>query len=239
MKKAGLLLGGVALLLAMIPMFYGVLHIGVWVLLLAGVALCALALLWHRLGVGTRRCAGIVLTIALLGFAAVSAAMVRQAWFHTPPENANLPIIVLGGRVRADGPSLSVAYRLDAAAAYLQRNPQAICVVSGGQGADEPLPEALVMARYLTDKHGIDPTRIRQEDRSTNTQENIRFSKEFLDGQQRIVLATNSFHQLRASMLAAREGLDAYSVSAATPPGLFPSYWVRDLLGVLFTAAGF
>ena len=43
-------------------------------------------------------------------------------------------IIVLGAQVRADGPSKVLKHRLNTAIDYLEKNPETICIVSGGQG---------------------------------------------------------------------------------------------------------
>ena len=45
-------------------------------------------------------------------------------------------------------------YRLDTAIGYLKENPETICIVSGGQGYNEPMTEAEGMARYL-EQNGI------------------------------------------------------------------------------------
>ena len=68
-------------------------------------------------------------------------------------ENQNLDyLIVLGAQVRENGPSTILRYRLDAAISYLQENPETICIVSGGQGVNEPFSEAEGMLNYLVSK---------------------------------------------------------------------------------------
>lgn len=54
-----------------------------------------------------------------------------------------------------------------------------VIVVSGGMGDSENISEAEAMYRWLTDK-GIDESRIYKEEKSTDTDENIRFSKEVI-----------------------------------------------------------
>ena len=66
--------------------------------------------------------------------------------------------------------------RLIAAQDYLDENPEAVCVVSGGQGADESMSEAQCMRTKTSTEHGIAPERIYMEDKSTSTRENIKFS---------------------------------------------------------------
>lgn len=61
-------------------------------------------------------------------------------------------VIVLGAQVRSSGPSTILKYRLDAAAAYIRENPDAVCIVSGAQGRNEPFTEAQGMADYLEEQ---------------------------------------------------------------------------------------
>ena len=91
-------------------------------------------------------------------------------------------IIVLGAQVRENGPSVVLKYRLDTAIMYLEENPDTICIVSGGQGKNEPFSEAHGMATYMV-QNGVASDRILIEDQSTNTIENI---------QQAILPAENS-----------------------------------------------
>lgn len=112
-------------------------------------------------------------------------------------------MIVLGAKVNGDRPSRMLADRLNAAAAYLDKHPQAACVVSGGQGSDEAYSEASVMQKYLVEK-GIDPARIYLEDRSTNTHENLENSLQLIRQEglcDTVVIATQVFHQYRAATL--------------------------------------
>ena len=69
--------------------------------------------------------------------------------------------------------------RLCAAYEYLNRNPKAMCVLSGGQGDGEEISEAECMYRYLTGR-GIDGARLLLEDQSTTTAENLQYSMELL-----------------------------------------------------------
>lgn len=61
-------------------------------------------------------------------------------------------IIVLGAMIREDGPSSILKARLDSAIEYLDGNPGTKCIVSGGQGYDEPCSEAEGMRKYLVEK---------------------------------------------------------------------------------------
>ncbi len=174
------------------------------------------------------------LTAALfIGAVIISVFMIKAA--GNKPENPSA-FIVLGCRVKGERPSLMLQKRIDAAYRYLMLYPDAVCVLSGGQGNDELISEAECMFRGLTAK-GISPERLIKEDRSTNTYENILFSRKLLEdkgisGEAAIV--SNEFHLCRASLIAKKQGLETTSVSAPTSLFLLPTYWVRDCLGVAY-----
>ena len=123
-------------------------------------------------------------------------------------------IIVLGAGLRGQTPSKLLAARLDAAEKYYRENPNAMIVVSGGQGPDEEISEADAMERYLV-KCGVPASSIIKEDRSTSTAENFEFSKELLDKifdrPYSVVYATSNYHIFRAGLVARSCGIDRSS----------------------------
>lgn len=140
-------------------------------------------------------------------------------------------VIVLGCKVNGSGPSRMLKRRLDAAYEYLSENEGVICVVSGGQGSDEPSAEADVMYDYLVGK-GIAPERIIKESNSTSTYENLKFSLQLLEGngisKEDLAIVTDGFHQYRAQLIAEKLGIRARAVSASTEVWFLPTYWVRE-----------
>ena len=105
-----------------------------------------------------------------------------------------------------------------------------------GAVIDEITSEADVMRNYLIGK-GISADRIFMEDKSVNTQENIRFSKEIIEREglcSDITIVTDGFHQLRGDIFARREGLRAYNIPAPTAIWLLPTYWVREWVGIAY-----
>ena len=58
-------------------------------------------------------------------------------------------IIVLGAGLKGDTPSLALERRLEKAAEYMNKNGNAIAIVSGGQGKGETISEAQAMENYL------------------------------------------------------------------------------------------
>ena len=237
---AAALLAALSLFFGIVPLLMDLRHTGVWALLaLGGLLLLWMALSRRERAPRLRRGVGLLVAAALAGGCALSVPMVGQAFF-SGPEQPPAVILVLGARVREGEPSRLLANRLDTALELLNAWPEALCVLSGGQGADESSPEAVVMASYLTER-GIDPDRLLLEDRSHDTQENIRNSAALLERRglpHQVVLVTDGFHQLRASVLARREGLTVSSVSSPTPWTIFPSYWVREFFGLCALAVG-
>ncbi len=116
-------------------------------------------------------------------------------------------IIVLGAAVHGKTPSLTLKRRLDAAVDYHKQNPDAIIIVSGGQGAQEDITEAEAMKIYLIG-HGVASDKINKEDKSTSTTENFKFSKEILTehfgDDYTACFVTNEYHVLRAGLCAKR-----------------------------------
>lgn len=146
-------------------------------------------------------------------------------------------VLVLGAGLRGEEPSLTLSRRLDKSLEYLEMNPSVKAIVSGGQGPGETITEAEAMKRFLV-KNGIEEQRIIKEDKSTNTKENIMFSKEILDrienGEIReIVIISSEFHLLRAQFLAKRNGLISYGIPAKTPRIVVLNYFMREYFAVV------
>lgn len=179
----------------------------VW-LFLAGISL--LAAVFARFGIWTVMPP--LLKRAVLTAAVLAAALVAATWgcvlssFSSSGEDDLDVLIVLGAQVRESGPSVVLRYRLDTAAGYLRENPDTLCIVSGGKGANEPEPEGTAMKRYLVSR-GIAGSRIRTEIRSKNTIQNIRFSGRMIDREREHVgIVTSDFHVFRGVHLAQRNG---------------------------------
>ena len=176
----------------------------------------------------------LVMVAAVILLAGVETAFMIKAATAKPSENAT--VVVLGCRAYGSRPSIMLASRLDAAYEYLTKHPDAICIVSGGQGPDESMPEAECMYLYLTDR-GIAPERIYQENRSTSTRENLLFSQEIIEAEgldPEIAIVTNEYHEYRAGMVADALEMEYSAVPARTPLWLFPTYYIRELYGIIY-----
>lgn len=170
--------------------------------------------------------------ILFLGWLTFVGVKINTVKYQEPP--ANTAVMVLGARVFSEGPSASLKSRLDAAYDYLVKNPEAPCIVTGGQGSDEPTTEAYVEKEYLVNK-GIDSGRIVMEEKSTTTEENLRYSLQFFEDnnlEKSIAVVTQGFHQFRSTELAKQMGYQVYSIKAYTDPMMFPDFFGRELVAV-------
>lgn len=153
--------------------------------------------------------------------------------FHIPDKNLDY-VIVLGAGVNGYNPSNTLKMRIDRAYDYMVSSPKTILIASGGQGANEIISEAECIKRELV-KRGIPEDRILLEDKSTSTEENLRFSYEIINSDNASVgIITNSFHEYRASLIAYDTGYtNVQSVPARTlyPVGIH--YTVREFFGVI------
>ncbi len=114
-------------------------------------------------------------------------------------------VIVLGAGIRGDRVTFPLKVRLDKAIEYHHKNPEALIVVTGGQGPQEIVTEAYAMEKYLL-QNGVDASKIIKEEKATSTFENTKFSKEILDDyfttEYAVVVVTNHFHIFRGTAIA-------------------------------------
>ncbi|PLR98427.1 YdcF family protein [Bacillus sp. T33-2] len=147
------------------------------------------------------------------------------------PKNVDY-VIVLGARVKGTVPSLALQSRIDKAADFLKDHENCIAIASGGKGSGEDIPEAESIKRELV-KQGIDGSRILLEDKSTDTYENIRFSKALIPETAKTgLVVTNDFHIFRAKMIANDEGLEISGLPAETPYQAVLKSYIREYLAL-------
>lgn len=145
-------------------------------------------------------------------------------------------VIVLGAALHGDRVTWVLSNRLDAAADYLDAHPNAVAVVSGGQGSGESMPEAVGMRKYLIERRGVAPERILVEPESTNTRENFAFSKALIEKElgenARLAFVTTNFHVFRAGRVAKAAGLDAAGIGAPDVWYIALNNFLRESVGI-------
>ena len=111
----------------------------------------------------------------------------------------------------------------------------AILVPSGGQGADEPIPEAEAMRRYLV-AQGIPEDRIVTEDQSRNTYQNMDYSRKLIERRKpgaKVVYVTTNYHVFRSGVWANLAGLPAEGAGSRTKGWYWPNAFMRECAGLL------
>ncbi|MBQ7801766.1 MAG: YdcF family protein [Oscillospiraceae bacterium] len=177
----------------------------------------------------------IFLCIGLLVVGITECLVVRASFGSADTDFEYL--VVLGAKVRSDGPSLSLQNRIDAAYDYLAAHPDAIAVVTGGRGTDEPITEAQCMYDHLVAR-GIDPDRIWMEDQATSTWENLHFTLDLIEEKTgarptKLGVLSSEYHLFRASLFARECGVEFVGIPAKTTKlSLRINYFMREVAGV-------
>lgn len=142
-------------------------------------------------------------------------------------------VIVLGAGITPNGnPKTVLRYRLDKALEYYKENPDTIFIVSGGKGKDEIISESKAMKNYLVNK-GVPKYRVIEENKSTSTLENLKFSKELIPEGSTVGVISNDFHLYRVKFLSSEIGLSLTPIYAKTPPKNRYSYFIREVIAIL------
>lgn len=176
--------------------------------------------------------ASVCVTVALLGATLAGGFILYKA--SVKPAEKEQTVIVLGCAVHGETPSKMLTKRLLAAERYLRDNPSFFCILSGGQGDGEAISEAEAMRRFLVSR-GIDGDRLLLEDTSENTEENLKNSAALIEQKdlpKTVAIVTQSYHQGRAAIYAENAGLLPGAVNAGCDAAFYPTYFIRDLLGV-------
>ena len=183
----------------------------------------------------TTRIFTVILILGLLIVGTTEACIIKAS-FGDPLEHVDY-LVVLGAKVRETGPSMSLWDRIYAAADYMEAHPDAIAIVSGGQGDDEPMPEAESMFTELVNL-GIDPDRIWMEKNATSTWENLNFALDLVEektGERptKLGVLSSEYHLFRASLFTKKCGVDFVGIPAPTSRmGQKINHFMREVAGV-------
>lgn len=177
----------------------------------------------------------VILCIGLLIFILTEAVIIHASLGSTDTDFDYL--LVLGAKVRMDGPSLSLQNRIDAAYEYLIAHPDTVAILSGGKGTDEPVAEAACMYDRLVTK-GINPNRLWKEDKATSTWENLKFALDMVEQKTgvrptKLGVVSSEYHLFRANLFAKEHGVEFVGIPAQTTKiSLKVNYFLREVAGV-------
>lgn len=142
-------------------------------------------------------------------------------------------IIVLGAGIIGSKVTPLLGARIEKGIELLCYNPNAMLIMSGGQGSGEDIPESKAMADYAIDK-GVSAEKIFLEQKSVSTEENLRFSRELIDKQNpQIIVVTTAYHLFRALILAKRQGIRCVGFGSKTKWYFTLNAFIREFAGYL------
>lgn len=181
----------------------------------------------------------VIICIGLIVFIILEGMIVTYSKKST--NNADYIIVLGAGLNNGHNLSQTLRDRLNAALECINKyNNDSYIVVSGGQGEDEDMSEAEAMEIYLLEQ-GVSRDRIIKEDKSRNTSENFKFSKEKIEEHSKkelketsVKVVTTDFHALRSNMLAKRNGYENIEVySSNTIAYLAPVFYTREAVALV------
>ncbi|MDN6639439.1 MAG: YdcF family protein [Tetragenococcus sp.] len=175
--------------------------------------------------------------IAFLNF--LSASILYQ--FNRPSYKQDFIIVLGAGLVHGEYVSPLLASRIQRAITfyYQQRKYTRHLVrfiMSGGQGPDEKVPEAVAMKKYAL-QQGIPEEDILIETNSATTLENMQYSREIIDHSgiksPNVIFSSNNYHIFRAGIFAKMAHLKAEGIGAKTAFYYLPNAFLREFIAVI------
>ena len=152
-------------------------------------------------------------------------------------EATNESVVIVLGCSSKDFISEILNDRIKAAARYLDKHTDAVCIACGGVRTDFYDSEAEYIVTELA-KYGIAKSRIITDTTSLNTYENMRKASQIINEKnlpKRVAVATSEFHQYRAALLATTFGLDPVAINASTEKYLYPTFFVRETFAIILS----
>lgn len=242
-KYIFLLFGSVIFIIYFLPVFGLICNIGNIFGMAVGLALILVFVFYEKLtdllkklsDSKTGKCLiALFLTAIIIFFSLFTVTLSKVILASRYTAKDEKTVIVLGCLVRGTVPSLQLQKRCDAAAEYLLNNPDAVAILTGGQGEDEDISEAQCLFMLMKEK-GIDEKRLYIEDKSTSTDENISFAKKIIEENNLstdVAIATSAYHEKRACMIAEKYSLSASSIPASSDFFSIPTYFTREVIAV-------
>ncbi|MGX7068553.1 ElyC/SanA/YdcF family protein [Gemella bergeri] len=142
-------------------------------------------------------------------------------------------VVVLGAGLVGERVTPLLAGRIQKGIKIYRKNPGSKLIMSGGQGSDEVVSEAFAMKNYALER-GVPADDIIMEDKSRNTEENVKFSKKLIKDAGRFALVTNYYHVYRALVLAKAQGIRCIGYGASTKLYFSINAFVREFVGYLY-----
>lgn len=162
---------------------------------------------------------------------------------HLKPKFDQDYLIVLGaGLINGETVTPLLAGRIDAALTFAKEQlartgKQPLLIMSGGQGQDEKLPEAVAMENYALSQ-GMLKSEIITEENSKTTLQNLQFSKALMDERSQgkpyhSTFVSNDYHIFRAGLFAKKVGLKSEGLGSRTARYFLPNAFIREFVAII------
>ncbi len=162
---------------------------------------------------------------------------------HIKPKFNKDYLIVLGsGLLNGKTVTPLLAGRIDAALAFANQQQartgkQPLLIMSGGQGQDEKMPEAVAMENYALSQ-GVPKAEIITEENSKTTLQNLQFSKNLMDERSQgepnqSAFVSNDYHIFRAGLFAKKVGLNSDGIGSRTARYFLPNAFIREFVAII------
>lgn len=166
------------------------------------------------------------------------AVLVKKTGEVNTPEQAEL-VLVLGARAYVNNElNPCLVSRVKKAVNLYKKNYASKLLMSGGVDKEDKINEAKTM-RDLAIKLGVPKQDILIESQSTSTYENLLYSKRILKKHNinNIIIVTEPFHSLRASLVAKKQGINAISsptqTSVCAKKGYLSRFFLKEPLAIM------
>lgn len=207
---------------------------------LFSVLLCSYLIVWPIIGDFEKNVFGTVIyliisfsIIYVLSLLAVYILSAILNLIHLKKSREADYIIVLGSGIIGKKVTPLLAARIEKGIRLLQYNPNAMMIMSGGQGVGEDIPESEAMAAYAIDK-GVDTKRILLEQKSVSTEQNLLFSRNLIEKETpKIIIVTTAYHVFRALILARKQGMRCVGFGSKTKWYFTLNALIREFMGYL------
>lgn len=208
--------------------------------ILFSVLLCVYLAVWPLIGSMEKNTFGTILyamisfsVIYILSLMAMYSFSAMLNLIHLRKRRNADYIVVLGAGIIGTRVTPLLAARIEKGIELLTCNPDAVLLMSGGQGPGEDLAEGEAMAAYAAEK-GVDAGRILVEQKSRSTEENLLFSKELMKQENpKIIVVTTAYHVFRALILAKHLGIKCVGFGAKTKWYFTLNALLREFVGYL------
>ncbi|MDO4942908.1 MAG: YdcF family protein [Lachnospiraceae bacterium] len=173
-----------------------------------------------------------IVTVIILAFFLIILLKIISTSSY-PDEDADY-LIVLGAIVRGEKPSNALRERIQTAYNYLSTHKNTIAVLTGYRNSHAKISQGKCMQNELR-KMGIPAYRLLVEDHAHTTEENLKFSRDFMTQlDPEVCIISSDFHLYRTMKTAKKYGFkNVKGIGAKTPAPILIHCYIREIFAII------